>query len=342
MNQNKPKILLVGGGTMGSVSPLLAVAQKFEAEYLFVCSPNGPEKKIIEESGIPFVTLDTGKWRRYFSWQNFVDLFKSKISFWKSLGIIRQFKPDIVLTAGSFVSVPVAFAAWFFRIPVIVHQQDIVVGLANKLMAPLAKKITVTFPEQQNSFRQKNKIIVTGNPVRELSSSVNIEKIILITGGGLGARGLNDFIKQFIPYLTKYYPVHHILGQENWEQRIVVDNYFPHQFVTSEMLDLLSRAELVIARAGMQTITEASCLAKPLIVIPMPNSHQEANAIFLAKHNAAYLVKQGQHQIMERYLEKLLNEPDLRAGLGNNLHQLFPDKAVDNYIKFIHDLIIKN
>ncbi len=335
---NKPKILLVGGGTLGSVSPLLAIAKEFEAEYLFVCSPNGPEKKIIEASAISFVTLDTGKWRRYFSWQNFVDIFKSKISFWKSLGIIKKFKPDIVLTAGSFVSVPVAWAAWFCRVPVIVHQQDIVVGLANKLMAPIAKVITVTFPEQADSFKQKNKIVVTGNPVREIPNNVNNEKIILITGGGLGARGLNDFIKQFIPYLTQYYPVHHILGQENWEQRADYKNYIPHQFVTEEMLSLLAKAELVISRAGMQTITEVACLAKPLVLVPMPNSHQEANAVFLAKHNAAYLVKQGQHQIMERYLEKLLNEDDLRQGLAENLHKLFPDRATANYVELMKNL----
>ncbi|MFA6253077.1 MAG: UDP-N-acetylglucosamine--N-acetylmuramyl-(pentapeptide) pyrophosphoryl-undecaprenol N-acetylglucosamine transferase [Patescibacteria group bacterium] len=339
MSDKKPKILLVGGGTLGSVSPLLAVALEFPAEYLFVCSPHGPERKLIEANNIPLVTLRAGKWRRYFSWQNLADIFWFKISFWRSLGIIRKFKPDLILTAGSFVAVPVAFSGWFCRVPVVVHQQDILVGLANKIMAPLAKVITVTFPEQKNSFHNKNKIVVTGNPVRKIVASENPAKIILITGGGLGARGLNEFVKEFIPYLSSYYPVHHILGQENWDQRARQENYTAHQFVTSEMLDLMSRAELIISRAGMQTITEVARLSKALVLVPMPNSHQEQNAVFLAKHNAAYLVKQGQHQIMARYLEKLLNNNDLRNGLASNLHNLFPKQAIENYVEVIKKLL---
>ncbi len=339
MNTKKPKILLVGGGTLGSVSPLLAVALEFPAEYLFVCSPHGPEKKLIEASNIPIITLRAGKWRRYFSWQNLADIFWLKISFWRSLGIIRKFKPDLILTAGSFVAVPVAWAGWFCRVPVVVHQQDIVVGLANKIMAPLAKVITVTFSEQKNSFHYKNKIVVTGNPVRKITTHENPEKIILITGGGLGARGLNEFVKEFIPYLSSYYTVHHILGQDNWDQRARQENYTAHQFATSEMPDLMSRAELIISRAGMQTITEVAGLSKALVLVPMPNSHQEQNAIFLAKHNAAYLVKQGQHQIMARYLEKLLNSADLRSGLASNLHNLFPKQAVENYVELIKKLL---
>ncbi len=339
MNEKKPKILLVGGGTLGSVSPLLAIMKNFAAEYLFVCSPNGPERKIIGASQIPFVSLDSGKLRRYFSWTNFTDLFKLKISFFKSLALIKEYKPDLVLTAGSFVAVPVAWAAWFLRIPVVVHQQDIVVGLANKLMAPVANVITVTFPEQKNNFKNKKKIVVTGNPVRMNILSPVEQKIILITGGGLGARGLNEFIKQFIPYLAKFYPVHHILGAENWDQKAVAENYTAHQFVTTEMLDLMNRAELIISRAGMQTITEAANLSKALVLIPMPDSHQEQNAIFLAKHNAAYLVKQEQYQIMERYLEKLLNSDDLRRGVATNLRNLFPEQAMENYIKVINKLL---
>lgn len=339
MSEKKPKILLVGGGTLGSVSPLLAIAKNFPADYLFVCSPSGPEIKIVKESGLPYITLNTGKLRRYFSWANFSDILKLKISFFKSLNILRKYKPDLVLTAGSFVAVPVVWAAWCCRIPIIIHQQDIVVGLANKLMAPLANKITVTFPEQKNNFKNKKKVVLTGNPVRINTSDVVDQKIILITGGGLGARGLNEFVKQFIPYLGTFYPVHHILGAENWDQKAIAENYTPHQFVTSQMLDLMSRAELIISRAGMQTITEAAQISKALVLIPMPDSHQEQNAIFLAKHNAAYMVKQGQHQIMERYLEKLLNDENLRQGVANNLHKLFPEQAMENYIALMKILL---
>ena len=229
MSDKKPKIILAGGGTLGSVSPLLAIASKYEAEYLFVGSHNGPEKKIIEDKGINFVVIKSGKLRRYFDWQNFADIIKIKWGFFQSLKIISKFKPDIILTAGSFVAVPVVWAAWLLRVPVVVHQQDIQVGLANKLMAPFAKKITVTFKEQVADFKH-SKVIITGNPVRSMQIEETYKPIVVITGGGLGARHLNDFINPFIPKLLEKYEVHHVLGDKNWEQRLDLEGYYPYKF----------------------------------------------------------------------------------------------------------------
>ncbi len=341
MSSIHPKILLAGGGTLGSVSPLLAIAKKYQADYLFVCSQTGPEKNIIAENNIAYVTLDSGKWRRYFSWQNFVDVFKLKINFWRALKIIHNFRPDLVLTAGSYVAVPVVWAAWVCRVPIIVHQQDIKVGLANRLMALFAKKITVVFPEQENNFSRK-KVVVTGNPVRDFIKHDYDKPIVVITGGGLGARSLNDFIKPFIPKLLSQYEVHHILGSQNWDQRLELAGYQPYKFVTSGMLDLLSQADIIISRAGMSLISEAANLRKALILVPIPSSHQEFNASFLAKRNAAFMVKQGSYQIMERYLDKLLERPELRQGLADNLYNLFPQNASNDYVILINSILEKN
>jgi UDP-N-acetylglucosamine--N-acetylmuramyl-(pentapeptide) pyrophosphoryl-undecaprenol N-acetylglucosamine transferase len=155
MSIKKKKILLVGGGTLGSVSPLLAIADKYLAEYLFVGTSFGPEKAVVEKAGLNFQAIYSGKLRRYFSWDNVIDLFKIKLAFWQSLKIIKNFQPDLVLTAGSFVAVPMVYAAKLKRIPVVVHQQDLTLGLANKLMLPLASKITVTFPQQVDFFKIK-------------------------------------------------------------------------------------------------------------------------------------------------------------------------------------------
>ena len=341
MKTRKPKILLVGGGTLGSVSPLLAIAQKCEAEYLFVGSQTGPEEKIIKAHNIYFRFIKSGKLRRYWSWQNFTDIFKIKIAFWQSIFIILKFKPDIVLTAGSFVAVPMALAAWLLRVPVIVHQQDIVVGLANKLMAPFARKITVSFPQQRADFNHK-KVVVTGNPARQLETNViEYRPIVVITGGGQGARGMNEFIMQFIPKLSERYEVHHILGHSNYDQKLNLENYFAYKEVVHGMLTLLARAEIIISRAGMSLITEAASLKKALVLIPMPDSHQERNAAFFAKNNAAIMVRQGSSNIMERYLDKLMRHANLRSGLADNLYNLYPHNAVNDYIILINKIIYK-
>ena len=340
MSAKLKKILLVGGGTLGSVMPLLAVTKKYPADYSFWGTPNGPEVLLIKEKNIKFRSILSGKLRRYWDLENFKDLFKIKLAFWQSLYLLSRLKPDIILTAGSFVAVPVVYAAKFLRIPTIVHQQDLSIGLANKLMAPMATKITVTFPEQVKFFKAK-KTIVTGNPVRLKYKHLEHQPSILITGGGLGARAFNEFVQEFLPILTQNFQVHHILGKNNFDQAKVMVNYHPYDFVTVKMIDLLNQADLVISRAGMSMITETAALKKALILIPIPASHQEKNAEFFARHNAAIYVRQGSSKIMARYLDKILNKKDLRVKLGENLFNLFPKNPVDNYIKVIEDIIKK-
>lgn len=340
MPDKRKKILLAGGGTLGSVSPLLAIADKYPADYLFVGTINGPEKQIVAKHNIEYVSIKSGKLRRYFSWQNFVDLIRIKLGFFQSIKIILKFRPDIILTAGSFVAVPVAWAGWLLRVPVIVHQQDITVGLANKLMAPIAHKITVIFKEQEKDFKH-DKVVVTGNPTIENKIKEIDKPIVVITGGGIGARGLNRFVTPFIPKLLEYYEVHHVLGSSNWDQKLDLDGYYSYKFVDQGMVDLLSQADIIISRAGMSLISESASLKKALILVPMPHSHQERNAGFLAKRNAALMVREGNPQIMDRYLDKILAKEELRLGLGRNLAGLFPKNAVNDYIILIDKILSK-
>jgi len=143
------KVLLVGGGTGGSVSPLLAVAKnlrfkKPEIEFLWLGSRNGPEKKMVTSQDIEFKWIFSGKLRRYFSWRNFVDPFFILAGLFQSFILLYKERPNIVVSAGSFIAVPTSLAAWFFRVPVLIHQQDVRPGLANKILAYVAKRITVT------------------------------------------------------------------------------------------------------------------------------------------------------------------------------------------------------
>ena len=143
------RILFSGGGTLGSVTPLLAVAEEFKKrgdhEFLWLGTAKGPERFLVDEWGIRFRAIRSGKWRRYFSWKNIFDLFQIFFGFFQSLWRIARFRPDAVLTAGSFVAVPVACAAKVLGVPIFVHQQDLRWGLANRIMRPLARRISVNF-----------------------------------------------------------------------------------------------------------------------------------------------------------------------------------------------------
>ena len=158
------KIMLSGGGTGGSVTPLLSLAEELikedkDIDLSFVGAKNGPEKELIagfKGKEIRFLTLPSGKLRRYFSAANFFDIFKIIGAFFKSLAVLRQERPAIVISAGSFVSVPLVWAAACRRIPILIHQQDIRPGLANKLMAPFARVITVTFEKSLIDLKFSN------------------------------------------------------------------------------------------------------------------------------------------------------------------------------------------
>jgi len=233
------KILLVGGGSGGSVSPLLAVAKHIlktspKAEFLLVGTKNGPEQMMAKNDGINFVAVTAGKWRRYFSLLNFLTPFLIIAGFLQSFKIINNFKPNCVFGTGSFVQVPLIWAAWFLKIPVVLHQQDAAPSLANKLCELCASKITVTFPHSAQNFSTNlgifykkhpgDKIAVTGNPFREelrVGDKTEAQKFfnlradmptLLVLGGGTGAEFINNLIMEALPQLSKIVQIIHSTG----------------------------------------------------------------------------------------------------------------------------------
>ncbi|MCX6798263.1 MAG: glycosyltransferase, partial [Candidatus Falkowbacteria bacterium] len=176
--RNKPRIILSGGGTMGSVTPLLVLAEELKNRYdfIFVGTRHGVERGIVTKLDyLKYKPLISGKWRRYFSLYNFLDLFKVKIAFWQSLWFLRKVRPALVISAGAYVSVPLAWAAYFLKIPVLIHQQDIRPGFANRLMAKTAKIITVTFKKSLADYGAK--AVWVGNPYKDLKRE-NSERIV--------------------------------------------------------------------------------------------------------------------------------------------------------------------
>lgn len=330
------KILLSGGGTMGSVSPLIAVYEKIKkdnpsAQFLFLGSKTGPEKKAVESYKIPLTIISSGKLRRYFSRSNFIDPFKILAGFVQSIFMILKFKPNVVAVAGSFVGVPVVWAAAFLRVPILIHQQDIIPGLANKLMANFAKKITISFEPSMKDF-SPNKIVLTGNPVREEFYTCSPDRgreffqlksdlpVLLILGGGTGAQNVNSVVEKSLADLLQFCQIIHITGQGK-KIEAKAENYHQFEFLTHEMTEAICAADLVLTRAGMSTLSELIIMVKPMVIIPMADSHQEFNAQFFQKNNAAIVLSEKalNKETLVATARELLFEKHKSANLARNI-----------------------
>ncbi|MCK5320208.1 undecaprenyldiphospho-muramoylpentapeptide beta-N-acetylglucosaminyltransferase [Candidatus Parcubacteria bacterium] len=365
------KIILSGGGTGGSVTPLLAMVDllkredskslsKFQKpEFLWVGTKDGPERQLVESSGIRFMSIPSGKLRRYLSLQNVLDFFQIYLGFWQSFFIILKEKPSLIISAGSFVSVPLVWAAWILRAPVLIHQLDARPGLANKLMAPFVKIISVTFKKSLADYGKK--AVLTGNPIRKEFIENKISKreatqkigmrtdkpILLVIGGGTGAEAINDLILKNINGLTKVCQILHITGKgkSNKKMEEAMEKNPGYKFF--EFLDafglikVFAAADIIISRAGMGTLTELSYIAKPTILIPMPNSHQEENAEIFSKEEAAVVLGQKElnGEILLNNIKKILKDDELRNKLKNNIKKVINTECEEEILKIIKDLI---
>lgn len=350
------KVVLSGGGTGGSVTPLLAVAQKIkeiskeEPEFLWLGTRKGPEKKLVKHHNVKFRAVCSGKFRRYFSWRNFIDPLLILIGFLQSLFILVRFRPDIILSAGSFVSVPIVWVGWFLGIPSVIHQQDIRAGLANKLMAPAAKIITITFEKSIKKFPRR-KTHWTGNPVRPeiLKGRINRAKkqfklennlpTLLVIGGGTGALALNQLIGQIVPELVKFCQIIHLTGGRGKFKDL--DNYHHYKFLTKEMADAYAVADLVVSRAGMGVLTELANLGKPVILMPIPGSHQMANAQYFVDQQAAIVLDQDEisAETLLEQIEELISDKERLKTLGKDIKSLARPDAAEAIAKITLGLI---
>ncbi len=344
------RIVCAGGGTLGPVTPLLAVVdalrrQDPSLEVVWFGTSNGPERALVEFAGIIFYTLPAGKWRRYWSWHNITDTFLIVAGFFKALVWFIFHKTEAVLTAGAYVAVPVGLAAWVARVPLCIHQQDVRPSLTNIILRKLASVITVTFFESCKYFPQG---VVTGNPVRpeflhplsqlqareQLGLQVN-RPVVLIMGGGTGAEFLNNLVASSLGELLSQAQVLHLTGRGKFAAPQHT-GYHPLPF-TTKTLPLLVAADVVITRAGMGTLTELATLGKCAIVIPMPQSHQEANAVVIKKAEAAVVLGQA-HLTNTQFVgtvRQLLSDENRRVTLGKNLQKLFPPDATEKVAREI-------
>jgi UDP-N-acetylglucosamine--N-acetylmuramyl-(pentapeptide) pyrophosphoryl-undecaprenol N-acetylglucosamine transferase len=325
--------------------PNIAIIQELrdrmgpDASLLYIGERGGLEKKLITELDVSFKPILCGKMRRYFSWRNFVDIFKIPIGIFQALSAMCSFKPDVIFCKGGYVTFPVAVAGFLFRKPVILHESDVVPGLSNKMSAFFADKICVSFEESKKYFKEK-KVVVTGNPVRRMlehgSSSKgksftglqDNKKTILFMGGSQGADFINNIVWQNFNELLKRYQVIHICGEgkEKTQEQLLkllskdnhqnIINYRAFSFIDKELRDVYAFCDLVVSRAGANSLSEISFFGKPAVLIPLGRAasrgDQIINAEVYTKNNPAVIIKEEdfEHDSFFRKIENLLKEAE--------------------------------
>jgi UDP-N-acetylglucosamine--N-acetylmuramyl-(pentapeptide) pyrophosphoryl-undecaprenol N-acetylglucosamine transferase len=356
------RIVLTGGGTGGHIFPIVSVAKKVrelapegaDLEFLFLGPDGDLEREAMEKEMIPAKKILSGKMRRYFSASYIPDLFKVPIGILQSLWQLLVFMPDVVFSKGGYAGVPVVVAAWLYRIPIVIHESDIMPGLANQFAGRLAKKVMVSFPGAANFFSPE-KVEIVGNPIREELTQGSAEearrvfglqegrKIILVMGGSQGARAINESILHILPKLLKNYEIIHQTGKGEYENilqevgklgiKVGHGGYHPYPFLSDNLPDALKVADLIINRPGANSIGEIAANGKPAIIIPprhSANDHQNLNAYALQEAGAAIVLNQdnlGENIFFEK-IEEVMNSGELQFELSERIKKFYnPDAA---------------
>ena len=296
---NSPKkIVLTGGGTAGHVTPNIALLPRLKElnyEISYIGSYDGIEKKLITDFNIPYYGIATGKFRRYLDFKNLTDPFRVIKGFGEARKYLKKIRPDIVFSKGGFVSVPVVRAAASLHIPCIIHESDMTPGLANKMCIPVAKKVCCNFPETL-SMIAGNKAVLTGSPIREeltrgdktvalkLCGFTANKPVILAIGGSLGAASINKALREALPSLLPDFQVVHICGKDKIDNMLLHrEGYIQFEYVKAELKDLFALADVVISRAGANSICELLALKKPNLLVPLSASSSRGDQILNAK-----------------------------------------------------------
>ncbi|MDO4307983.1 MAG: undecaprenyldiphospho-muramoylpentapeptide beta-N-acetylglucosaminyltransferase [Eubacteriales bacterium] len=303
-------IVLTGGGTAGHVTPNIALIPTLQEKgytISYIGSYEGIEKKLIEEMGIPYYGISSGKLRRYFDLKNFSDPFRVLKGFSEAKKLLKQLKPDVVFSKGGFVTVPVVVAAKRCKIPAIIHESDMTPGLANKLCIPSAAKVCCNFPETVKSLPE-NKAVLTGTPIRQELMNGNKEAartfcgfydqkpVLMVIGGSLGAASVNENIRKILPELLKEFQVIHLCGKGKMDESLCnTEGYVQYEYIKQELPDLFALADVVISRAGANAICELHALHKPNLLIPLSAKASRGDQIL----NARSFERQGFSMVLE-------------------------------------------
>ncbi len=347
-------VVLTGGGTAGHVTPNLAIIPKlkekgYDIEY--IGTKEGMEREIIAGTDIPYHIISAGKLRRYFSVKNFTDPFKIFAGFIKAERILKKISPAAVFSKGGYVGVPVVMAAHRLSIPVVLHESDYSPGLANRICIPRASKVCVAF-ETTLKHVPEGKGVYTGLPIREELLRGERQKgldfcgfsgkkpVLLIMGGSLGAKAINDVLDAALPMLVKTFDVAHIRGKQNLSYDMLPVGYKQFEYVGKQLADVYAATDLMLSRAGATAVFEILALSIPALLIPLPKTASRGDQL----QNAGYFADKGFSHVLE---QERMTEETLLEGI-NNLYRdreklrgrMMANKAAsaaDNVVKVIMD-----
>ncbi|MFO7849626.1 MAG: undecaprenyldiphospho-muramoylpentapeptide beta-N-acetylglucosaminyltransferase [Spirochaetia bacterium] len=360
-------IVFTGGGTGGHVFPGIAVAEKLKPmlpddsyRIVWLGSPKGMEREIVQRFSIPFYGIPAGKLRRYLSLKNVTDAGAVAAGYTASLYLLKKLNAAALFSKGGFVSVPPAAAAKTLGIPAITHESDLDPGLATRMNARFCSRILCAYEQTAENPRFAGKSVVTGNPVRSelfagsrekgraLIGAPEGRKVVLVLGGSQGARQINRLIDQILDELLERAVVVHQMGELDYGENVLNDGpsgYITAPVFTDTFPDILSAADLVVSRAGAGTLWENGVLGKPAILIPLgaesSRGDQLRNASYFADHGAAVLLS-GSEVIPELLLEKivqLLEDGEKRAQTGERASELCPPDGAERIAEEILKLL---
>lgn len=368
-------ILFTGGGTGGHIFPCVAIKKEME-KILNAYLPNiAPQfrflftgrviKEELKAADIKCTRIVEVKWRRYFSFKNFLDILKTPLLFLQTALYLWFFMPDLIFSKGGPSSWAAVFIGWLCRIPAIIHESDIIPGASNKISSIFSKKILISF-EETKKFFPKKKVEFTGHPLREKLINppknprriFNLEgtrKVLLFMGGSQGAQQINElFIETIYKYLA-HFEIIHICGPENFKELNILSRglldekqrryYHLYPYLDEERLSAaISIADFIITRAGAGTIFEIAALGKPSLIIPLESSakdHQSKNAYFFKKKGAAIVIE-GENVkanfVFER-VRQVLEEKRLLQNLSKNAQGLSKKEATQKVAKILLETI---
>lgn len=352
------KIVLTGGGTLGHVTPHMALIPRLrEAGYEihYIGTENGMEAPVLR--AIPDITyhaVKSGKLRRYHSWENFIDPFRVIAGAFQSARLMGKIRPDVVFSKGGFVAVPVVFGAWLHRIPVLCHESDLTPGLANKLCKPFAKRFATTFPECAEALGRKAEM--TGTPLRPQLFTGSREKglellgfdgnkpVLMMMGGSSGAQSVNACLREALPRLSMF-DIAHLCGHGNLDPTLDGRaGYRQIEFLDAELPDVFACTDLVLSRAGANALCEFQALGKPMLLIPYPKGASRGDQIL----NAHSLEKRGLCRVLlqenmtpDSLVEAINSTWQDRETLSAALKAAPPADGTERVLEMIEEIQIK-
>lgn len=303
---------------------------------------------LVKPSGIPFASIFTGKLRRYFDWRNFTDPFLAVAGFFQSLWILIRFWPHVVFAKGGFVSLPVALAAFLLRRPIVLHESDSVMGLSNRIVAKLAKKVCVGFP---GILSDNPKTVFTGNPVRLSMRNGHAEEgyritgfhpekpVLLVWGGSQGSEEINNLLARELPHLKSEFQIVHIAGAGKKSNGGSNSGYIQFEYLGEELPHIYAITDFVVGRAGANSLYELALVQKPTVLLPLKSAahdHQTLNADYFERMGASVVLKPGQS--LSEVLIALVHNPAQVQSMKKALAQLAKPEAAETIARIALDV----